>query len=168
MDLLLVTRGLMAVAVVVWHAEGYQGDFPSLLNVPGRTAVWIFFGISGYVIAYGFISSELDTELHVRSAFLQGLLLMNSTTRPEKFQRWKSLWTQYDDWLKQAGVTALQACLRYVLSFREISRVVVGVESQEQLQEILLAALGPSPDVPDALAVSNSELINPGRWAELS
>jgi len=28
---------------------------PSFLNVPGRVAVWIFFGISGYVIAYGFI-----------------------------------------------------------------------------------------------------------------
>jgi peptidoglycan/LPS O-acetylase OafA/YrhL len=25
------------------------------VNVPGRTAVWIFFGISGYVIAYGFL-----------------------------------------------------------------------------------------------------------------
>jgi len=50
----------MALAVVVWHAEGYLGDFPSLLNVPGRTAVWIFFGISGYVIAYGFVHKRYD------------------------------------------------------------------------------------------------------------
>lgn len=50
----------MALAVVVWHAEGYLGNFPSLLNVPGRTAVWIFFGISGYVIAYAFIHRRYD------------------------------------------------------------------------------------------------------------
>lgn len=55
MDLLLTVRGIAAVAVVVWHAEGYLGRLPALVNVPGRTAVWVFFGISGYVIAHGFI-----------------------------------------------------------------------------------------------------------------
>lgn len=54
MDLLLIIRGLAAIAVVVWHAGGYQADMP-LFNIPGRTAVWVFFGISGYVIAYGFL-----------------------------------------------------------------------------------------------------------------
>lgn len=54
MDLLLIIRGLAAIAVVIWHSGGYQADLP-FLNVPGRTAVWIFFGISGYVIAYGFV-----------------------------------------------------------------------------------------------------------------
>lgn len=55
MDLLLIIRGLAALSVVAWHVEGYKARFPSVLNTPGRTAVWLFFGISGYVIAYGFI-----------------------------------------------------------------------------------------------------------------
>ena len=54
MDLLLIIRGLAAISVVVWHAVGYQAGFP-FVNIPGRTAVWIFFGISGYVIAHGFL-----------------------------------------------------------------------------------------------------------------
>jgi peptidoglycan/LPS O-acetylase OafA/YrhL len=54
MDLLLVIRGLAAISVLIWHAGGHQGGFP-FINVPGRTAVWVFFGISGYVIAYGFL-----------------------------------------------------------------------------------------------------------------
>ena len=54
MDLLLIIRGLAALAVVVWHAVGHEGGYP-LINLPGRTAVWLFFGISGYVIAHGFI-----------------------------------------------------------------------------------------------------------------
>lgn len=57
LDLLLIVRGLAAVAVIIWHAGGYQGGWP-LINVPGRTAVWLFFGISGYVIAHGFINGR--------------------------------------------------------------------------------------------------------------
>jgi peptidoglycan/LPS O-acetylase OafA/YrhL len=55
LDLLLILRGLAAISVVVWHLEGYKAEMPSAINTPGRTAVWIFFGISGYVIAYGFV-----------------------------------------------------------------------------------------------------------------
>lgn len=55
MDILLVIRGVAALAVVFWHTAGYQADIPSVINMPGRTAVWLFFGISGYVISYGFI-----------------------------------------------------------------------------------------------------------------
>ncbi len=58
MDLLLIIRGLAAISVVVWHSQGYLGEFPSVLNIPGRTAVWLFFGISGYVISYGFIHNR--------------------------------------------------------------------------------------------------------------
>jgi len=63
MDLLLIIRGLAALSVVVWHAEGYRGNFPSVVNIPGRTAVWLFFGISGYVISYGFIHKRYRLNL---------------------------------------------------------------------------------------------------------
>jgi peptidoglycan/LPS O-acetylase OafA/YrhL len=54
MDLLLIIRGLAAISVVIWHTVGHEAGFP-MVNIPGRTAVWIFFGISGYVISYGFL-----------------------------------------------------------------------------------------------------------------
>lgn len=54
-DILLVARGIAALSVVLWHAGGYLGPYPAWMNIPGRTAVWLFFGISGYVIAYGFV-----------------------------------------------------------------------------------------------------------------
>lgn len=63
MDLLLIIRGLAALAVVIWHSDGYRAEFPPLVNVPGRTAVWIFFGISGYVIAYGFVHERYKYTL---------------------------------------------------------------------------------------------------------
>jgi peptidoglycan/LPS O-acetylase OafA/YrhL len=57
MDLLLIIRGLAAISVVVWHTVGYDAGLP-FVNIPGRVAVWIFFGISGYVIAYGFLQKR--------------------------------------------------------------------------------------------------------------
>lgn len=57
MDILLILRGLASIAVVIWHSGGHLAELP-LINVPGRTAVWLFFGISGYVIAFGFINKR--------------------------------------------------------------------------------------------------------------
>lgn len=75
MDLLLIIRGLAALAVVVWHAEGYHGQFPAMINVPGRTAVWLFFGISGYVISYGFIHKRYSLTLSDLKWFYMNRLL---------------------------------------------------------------------------------------------
>ncbi len=57
-DLLLMVRGILAISVLVWHFVGYAGTIPPLINIPGRTAVWIFFGISGYVMGYGFFNKK--------------------------------------------------------------------------------------------------------------
>lgn len=57
-DVLLIIRGLLAVSVVIWHIRSYGGNSLTLLDIPGRTAVWFFFGISGYVISYGFFTER--------------------------------------------------------------------------------------------------------------
>ncbi len=106
-----------------------------------------------------------ETELHVRSVFLQGLLLMSSGDRPDQFARWQPLWTAYDDWVAESGLTRLQACLGWVLSFPEIAKVVVGVYNVDQLIEILYAAGGPAPLVPDSLGTSDRGLLDPFRWS---
>lgn len=64
-DLSLILRGLFATAVVWWHTVGaYHTDtIPHWLNVPGRVSVWIFFGLSGYVIGHGFFSGRYRTDL---------------------------------------------------------------------------------------------------------
>jgi peptidoglycan/LPS O-acetylase OafA/YrhL len=63
LDILLVTRGILALSVIVWHVEGYKNEFISFFNIPGRTAVWIFFGISGYVMAYGFLKEKYSFSM---------------------------------------------------------------------------------------------------------
>ncbi len=103
-------------------------------------------------------------ELHVRSIFLQGLLLMNAEQRPSQFNRWRSLWSRWDAWLKETGLTPLEACLRYALSVEGIAKVVLGVESAVQLKEISMAASGGLPPIPDSFSLCDEELLNPALW----
>jgi aryl-alcohol dehydrogenase-like predicted oxidoreductase len=109
---------------------------------------------------------EQGTELHVRSAFLQGLLLMGPD-RPTRFARWQPLWQQWHDWLGLHGLSPLQASLRYCLSLPQVDRVVVGVESAAQLREIVDAAQGDLPPPPDWCMPVDPMLVNPAKWNQL-
>jgi aryl-alcohol dehydrogenase-like predicted oxidoreductase len=110
---------------------------------------------------------SLGVELHTRSVFLQGLLLMPMAARPEKFARWAGLWKQWDGWLAASGLTALEACLRYALSIEEVDRVIVGVDGLVQLTEILSAADGPAAAWPRWDHDVDPRLINPSLWNHL-
>ena len=111
--------------------------------------------------------AQMGIELHTRSVFLQGLLLMPSATRPTKFNRWQSTWQQWDQWLAKTDLTPLQACLSDALAHPGIARVIVGVDSLIQLKEIVMASQGPASEPPRAIHSSEIDLINPARWANL-
>jgi aryl-alcohol dehydrogenase-like predicted oxidoreductase len=106
-------------------------------------------------------------EVHTRSAFLQGLLLMKKSDIPAKFFPWDGLWQAWHLWLESHRISAVHACLAFPLSFPEIDRVVVGAESITQLAQILSAENGPSlKDLPD-LFCEDENLINPVNWNQL-
>lgn len=104
------------------------------------------------------------TELHTRSVFLQGLLLMAPERRPAKFARWQELWDAWDRWVRASGVTRAQACLGFALRYREIDRVVVGVDSAAQLAVLLAAAIPSEQGPPYLLSSHEPDLIDPSRW----
>ena len=106
-------------------------------------------------------------ELHVRSTFLQGLLLMSPDQRPDKFALFSSIWSEWARWLNETGLTPLQACLGYVSGIAEVDKVVVGVDSVKQLQEILAASNLHLPSLPNWAQPIDTNLINPGRWSQL-
>jgi aryl-alcohol dehydrogenase-like predicted oxidoreductase len=108
--------------------------------------------------------AEQGTEVHVRSVFLQGLLLMDKGSRPRWFDRWQVLWERWETFLAANRLTALEACLGFALSHPEISRVVVGVESVRQLRGILDSAQRPTVAAPDTLRSDDPDLLDPSRW----
>lgn len=106
-------------------------------------------------------------EVHARSVFLQGLLLMSHKLRPDKFKQWNHLWEKWDNWLLANNLTSLEASIRYVLSVPEISKVVIGIDSTSQLKEIITAANGILPEIPHDLFSNDVNLLNPANWNNL-
>lgn len=107
---------------------------------------------------------QAGTEVHVRSVFLQGLLLMDAASRPSYFQRWQPLWGQWHQWLADKKLTSLQASLRFPLAQPEIDRVIVGVDSLKHLQDILAVAEETGIEPPANLISADLDLINPSNW----
>jgi len=107
-------------------------------------------------------------EVHVRSVFLQGLLLMERTRIPERFSRWSKLWNAWHGKLQASGISAVEACLEYPLSLEQVDQVIVGVESAKQLQDILAAASVLDHALDTSFMMStDTNLINPSCWNPL-
>jgi aryl-alcohol dehydrogenase-like predicted oxidoreductase len=106
-------------------------------------------------------------EVHARSLFLQGLLLMPADRRPAKFARWGAIWSCWDQWLAARKLTPLQACLGYIAGIDAIDQAVVGVVSCGQLDEILAASATRLDGLPSWPELADPRLVNPAKWTEL-
>ena len=105
-------------------------------------------------------------EVHIRSIFLQGLLLMEPSARPAQFNAWQGLWDQWQGWLDEQGVTPLQACIGFGLAQSNVDGIVVGLDSVQHLQGILEAMSRAPLDAPGYLQTDDLELLNPSNWSK--
>lgn len=104
------------------------------------------------------------TAVHLRSIFLQGLLLMDPMERPSKFMPWKTLFDRWDTWLLESKQTPLEACLNHALSLQGVEKVVIGINSQEQLRQ-MLGTLGTLPDLKSfEPSINDPRILNPAEW----
>ena len=108
-----------------------------------------------------------NIEIHCRSVFLQGLLLMKRNQRPKKFNKFLNIWNLLHDWLDAKKIQPIQATLSYVLSFKKIDKIIIGVDNDKQLTNIIksLKILPIKP--PNNLFTNNKNLINPSLWKKL-
>ena len=103
-------------------------------------------------------------EVHTRSTFLQGLLLMSRDAIPNQFKEWDTLWDTWSYWLETNQCSPLEACLAYPLSFPSITKIIVGVDSKLQLEEIVRIIQKRKIDSFPDIASNNERLINPVNW----
>lgn len=109
---------------------------------------------------------EAGVEVHVRSVFMQGLLLLPRAEIPAKFAPWAPLWDAWDAWLDRTGIPAVQACIGFAQSFPYIDRLVVGVDDVRQLKQLVAATEGCVADWP-MIESSDERLVNPSLWSSL-
>ncbi len=111
---------------------------------------------------------DMNIEIHARSPFLQGLLLMNKEYLcNQKFRRWKNLWIVWHEWMQSKNVSSLSACLNFVNEFEEIDKIVVGVNNSMQLEQLIESTkVIINTDYPD-ICSEDVNLINPSKWSLL-
>jgi aryl-alcohol dehydrogenase-like predicted oxidoreductase len=106
-----------------------------------------------------------EIEIHTRSAFLQGLLLIPSNKIPKSFNKWFKVWEKWSLELKKNNLSAAEVCLLYPLSLPEIDRVIVGVDNVNQLNEIIKISKSQQSKIDWSFMISNDQmLINPTNW----
>jgi aryl-alcohol dehydrogenase-like predicted oxidoreductase len=106
-------------------------------------------------------------EVHVRSIFLQGLLLMKKDDRPKRFNCWNSFWEVWDEWLDKEKLTPLEACIGFTNSEPHIDSTVVGVDNLQQLEQIITVSNKVITQPPKELMMTDENLINPSNWKKL-
>lgn len=109
---------------------------------------------------------EAGVEIHVRSAFLQGVLLSEPHTLGEFFDPLKPHLLSLRQTATDAGMSMLQMALNYVLHMDETGTALVGVDSAAQFQEILDSVDDDFQVDTDwqRWAVNDTCWINPGEW----
>jgi aryl-alcohol dehydrogenase-like predicted oxidoreductase len=107
---------------------------------------------------------ERNIEIHARSVFLQGLLLMPIESVPAYFKPIQSILERYHTFLKEHHFTPLEAALGFVSNLEEIDVVLCGVNDSRQLQELIKA--NPVPKKIDWTYFSSSDpdMLNPYLW----
>ena len=75
-----------------------------------------------------------NCEVHVRSVY-KDFFLSKTSNMPKFFKVWSSL----DNYIWQAAenVSPLEACKGFVLSFPQISKIIVGVDSLLQFEQAI-------------------------------
>lgn len=110
---------------------------------------------------------EAGIELHTRSVFLQGLLLLPEKDRPAKFARWKAIWSRWSSWVEQHDLNPVQACLLYALSIPEVDKIVVGVDGIAHLEAMIATRIRELPPLPEWSDDLSENLLDPTQWRKL-
>ena len=108
--------------------------------------------------------SALNIEVHVRSVFLQGVLIASPQDRPHRFEPWSEHFALFDEWVRSSGMSAMACCMGFALQQPGIAKLVIGTTSAESLDEIMNSIPNSVLEVPTHLQSSVEQLIDPRFW----
>jgi len=111
---------------------------------------------------------EKGIEIHVRSAFLQGLFYIEDAKLKNYFSDVVPYIRRLRSFAKEIGVTLAELSLLWLVSLEEVSKVVIGIDSVNQLEEHL-ETLEKNVDpmvFEEVLSINyeNEQILNPSLW----
>ncbi|MBX3014524.1 MAG: aldo/keto reductase [Caldilineaceae bacterium] len=116
------------------------------------------------------LAAQQGVGVMVRSVLLKGALTERADYLPDHLEPLRAQSRRFRQLVAEAqlGLTAAQAGLAFALAHPEISSVLVGVRTLEELQDNLVALTIPLPpalyQALHALRIDDETLLNPGAW----
>ena len=108
---------------------------------------------------------SLGVEIHARSLFLQGLVLMDPDYLDPFFDPIAGSLKRLRSTLRANSITPLAAALHFGLAQGEFDRLVIGVCSSGELDEILKATTAECPTLDlSEFAIDDAAFVNPSLW----
>ena len=78
-------------------------------------------------------------EIHARSIFLQGALLRKHNNLPKVLRPWLNIFKTWENYTKYLKISKLEACICFVKQFKEIDKIIIGIENTKQLNQVCKA-----------------------------
>ena len=101
-------------------------------------------------------------EIHVRSIFLQGLLLRNKL--PGKFEKWNNIWSKIKILKQKKKIDNLACCIQFIKKYPKINNIVIGIENLKQIEETLNEFKMKRKIIFPNIQCKDEKLINPSLW----
>jgi len=145
------------------QALGY--DLFDVIQIPANVLDRRFHRAGVYKFA-----EERDRRIYIRSAFLQGLVLMNAKDVPEKMASVKPVLAKLDRLALQYQLSRQAIALLYLRDQFARAKVIFGAEVPEQVLQNtrcwqLKAPEGFILDLDDAFPELDESILNPVRWS---
>ena len=107
---------------------------------------------------------SLKVEIHARSIFLQGLLLLREKNIPKKFKNYNKNFSRWFEFIKKNKSHPLKECINFAFNNKFIDKYVIGVDSASNLEDIINFKVKKSKKNFDYLKTNEDNLIDPRKW----
>ena len=110
------------------------------------------------------IAKKEKIELHVRSIFLQGILLKEKNQIPSYFNKWSKILSKWNKWCLDNKLSKLQACINFIFNNEIADKIIIGIRNSKEFEEIIKCVERKSKKYQKNIFSKDLGLIDPRRW----
>ncbi len=115
------------------------------------------------------ILKKHNTEIHIRSVFLQGLYFLDTKTLPNKLKPMATALNKLEDICSKYNLTKAQVAINYIAKNNAVDNIVIGVENAKQLAHNIALTnhsniLNEVYSEIEAIEITDKKLLNPSNW----
>jgi len=107
---------------------------------------------------------DLGVEIHARSAYLQGLLLMPLSRVPGYFAPLMPLLNEWHNRVRDQHLSPAEAAIAFVCNVSEIDKVILGVENRQQFEDAIRFNQNAQLFDATGLECDDTAFIEPSLW----